>query len=340
MRYFMPKIGKTYKQVVMKKILPLLLLVFATTAFAQQEAQFTQYMFNNMAFNPGYAGINKQICLSTLIRQQWVGFEDADGNKGAPQTYLLSIDAPVRFLHGGLGATIFQDKLGFEKNLGVKLAYAYHLNVGNGVLGLGLQAGFLNKEIDFSKFKPIDAADPLLQSKAKQTTMVTDIAFGAFYNLPGKAYVGLSSSQMIQGKMNIPNLDSKLKRHYYLVGTYHWVLANAPDWEISPYLLIKSDFASTQYDVTAMVKYQNRFWGGFTYRHQDAVSVLLGAYPFASPGLNPALANLRIGYSYDITTSALGRDGRSSGTHEIMLGYCFKIEITPKITKYKNVRFL
>lgn len=172
--------------------------------------------------------------------------------------------------------------------------------------------------------------------------MIFDIMFGAFYNLPGKAYVGLSSTQMIQSKMNIDGLTdaSKLRRHYYLTAGYHYTLPNAPDWEISPYLLIKSDFTSTQYDISALCKWRNMVWAGLSYRHQDAVAILIGAYPFNSPGMNPALANLRVGYSYDITTSALGRNGRSGGTHEIMLGYCFKIEIPQHITKYINTRFL
>lgn len=328
----------------MKRIFTALFFVFISyLAFSQQEPQFTQHMFSNMAVNPGYAGINKQICITSLFRQQWTGFEDPYGNKGAPQTLLLTVDAPVRVLRGGVGVTIIKDKLGFEDNLGAKLAYAYHLPVGpGGTLGIGLQVGFLNKTIDFNGFYPIDVDDPLLLDKSKRSSMVFDITFGAFYNLPGKAYVGLSSSQMIQSKLNIDGLteDSKLKRHYYLTGGYHYTLPNNPNWELSPYILIKSDFASTQYDISAVCKWKNMVWAGLSYRYQDAVAILAGAYPFNSPNMKPALANLRIGYSYDITTSALGRQGRSSGTHEIMLGYCFKIEIPHPVTKYLNVRFL
>jgi type IX secretion system PorP/SprF family membrane protein len=262
-------------------------------------------------------------------------------HKGAPQTLLVTVDAPIRALHGGLGVTIFKDKLGFEDNIGAKLAYSYHLNVGPGVLGLGLQLGLLNKSIDFDGFNPIDENDPLLAASGKQSTMMFDMAFGAFYNLPGKAYVGLSSSQLIQSKMKIQGLeDSQLKRHYYLTGAYHWQIPNAPDWELSPYVMIKSDFASTQYDFTAMCKWKNMIWAGVTYRHQDAIAILVGAYPFNQPSMSPALANLRIGYAYDITTSQLGGSGRSGGTHEIMLGYCFKIEIPTHVTKYINTRFL
>lgn len=320
--------------------------LFGVLAFAQQEAQFTQNMFTNMAINPGYAGINKQICITTLFRQQWSGFEDTYGpmelpHKGAPQTLLVTIDAPVRVLRGGIGVTVFKDKLGFEDNIGAKLAYSFHLTIGPGVLGIGVMAGFLNKKIDFAGFRPIDVNDPLLNPQNQRSTMIFDLTFGAFYNLPGKAYVGLSSSQLIQSKVNIPGLtDSKLKRHYYLTGTYHWVLPNAPDWELSPYLLIKTDFASAQYDVTAMCKWRDMIWAGVSYRHQDAIAILAGAYPFNSPNMKPGLAKLRIGYSYDITTSALGANGRSSGTHEIMLGYCFQIKTTPHITKYINTRYL
>ena len=81
---------------------------------------------------------------------------------------------------------------------------------------------------------------------------------------------------------------------------------------------------------SAMAKYNNKFWGGVNYRVQDAVSIIIGMQ----------YRNLNIGYSYDITTSALGSQGRSSGSHEIMIGYCFKIEIEKPRRSYKNTRFL
>lgn len=334
----------------MKKIYFFIVVsVLSVTVFAQQDAQFTQNMFTNMAINPGYAGISKQICLTTLYRQQWTGFTDTylEGgetktHKGAPQTILLTVDAPIRVLHGGIGLSVFSDKLGFENNIGVKLAYSFHVNIAIGTLGLGLQAGFLNKSIDFSKFNPLDQNDPLLMSNSgKKSTFMTDIAFGAFYNIPGKAYVGLSANQLIESKIKLAGESkSKLKRHYYLTGGYHWTLPNNPDWELSPYVLIKTDFASAQYDITAMCKWRNMIWAGVSYRVQDAVAIIVGAYPLNQPSMSPALQNLRIGYSYDITTSALGRNKRSSGSHEIMLGYCFKIEIKKTITKYLNTRYL
>ena len=330
--------------------------MISVVLIAQQDAQFTQNMFNNMYTNPGYAGINKRICLTTLYRQQWVGFKstvtNADNStsevKTNPQTTVISIDAPIRALRGGIGLSLFSDKLGFENNLGVKIGYAFHLGIGSGLLGIGIQAGFLNKSIDFSKLIPAEDGDPILTSNTgKKSLFMTDISFGLFYNIPGKAYVGLSSNELIQSKMkwaynsssDIRSDKSKLKRHYYLTGAYHWAISGT-DWELSPYVFIKTDFASAQYDITAMAKWRNMIWAGLSYRVQDAVAIIIGAYPFNQPNMSPALQQIKIGYSYDVTTSALGRSGRSSGSHEIMLGYCFKITTTPKPTSYKNVRFL
>jgi type IX secretion system PorP/SprF family membrane protein len=308
----------------------LLVLLCGNIALAQQDAQVSHNMFNNMAINPGFAGSNDAICLTSILRQQWMGFKDAEGGT-SPQTMILSLDAPVRLLHGGLGATIYQDELGFEKNIGMKLGYAYRFNLGDGNLGIGANVGFLNKTIDFSKFKPIDEDDPILTDKTKASNFMTDFGFGLFYKVPSKYFVGFSMTQLTQPSQDIGSAGAaiELRRHYYLTAGYEYVLPSNPEFEIDPSLLIKSDGASIQYDFNALVRYNNKFWGGVSYRVQDAVVVLLG--------MN--YKNFRIGYAYDITTSRLATAG-SSGSHEIMLGYCFKIVIEKPRKSYRNTRFL
>ncbi|MEI6576465.1 MAG: type IX secretion system membrane protein PorP/SprF [Bacteroidota bacterium] len=306
----------------------LLLLLSGSLAMAQQDFQVSQNMFNNMAINPGFAGSNDAICLTSILRQQWMGFKDASGGS-SPKTMIVSLDAPVRILHGGLGATIYQDELGFEKNIGMKLNYAYRFNLGAGNLGIGANVGFLNKSIDFSKFKPIDTDDPLLGGKSKATNFMTDFGFGLFYKVPSKYFLGFSMSQLTQPQSQIGKATVQLKRHYYVTGGYEYPLPNNPEFEIDPSILIKSDGASVQYDLNALVRYNNKFWGGVSYRLQDAVVILLGAN----------YKNFRIGYSYDITTSRLASAG-SSGSHEIMIGYCFKIIIEKPRKSYRNTRFL
>lgn len=308
----------------------LFLFFFTSVAFSQQEAQFSHNMFNNMAINPGYAGSNDAICATMLARQQWVGFKDAEGNKVAPQTYLLSVDGAVNPIHGGLGMTIYQDQLGLEKNLGVKLAYAYRLTAGQGQLGIGAQVGFLNKSMDYTKFKPI-VQEPKL-SGSQESNMATDFAFGLFYKIENKLYAGISASQLSEAEVSYSTqlASHKLARHYYVSAGYYYPLPNNPSLEIDPSILIKTDFASTQFDINGLVKYNNQFWGGVSYRETDAIVILLG--------MN--YKNFHFGYSYDVTTSAIGENGRSSGSHEIMVGYCFKIikEFHPQ--SYKNPRFL
>lgn len=321
----------------MKKNITFLFFIFiSVAAFAQQEVQVSHNMFNNMGINPGYAGMNDAICATAIVRQQWVGWEDPEGNKGAPQTYLLSIDGKVNPLRGGLGINIMQDQLGFEKNLDVKISYSYHLAAGPGTLGIGAQVGFLNKKIDFSKFLPIDLNDPLLQSTSVEGNMATDFAFGLFYQIPSKLYFGISSSQLSQADIAYASglATPTLARHYYISAGYYYPLPSNPSFELQPSVLIKSDMASTQFDVNALCKYNNTFWGGLSWRAQDAIVVLLGYQK------NFNVGTLKVGYAYDITTSAIGADGRSSGSHEIMIGYCFKIIKPEHHESYDNVRFL
>jgi type IX secretion system PorP/SprF family membrane protein len=319
------------KRLTMKKILGALIFicVLGYQGVAQQEAQFTQYMFNNMSINPAFAGSNEAICFTGLARQQWFGIKDPAGDNVAPRTLLVSLDAPVSILHGGVGATVFQDQLGYEKNVGLRLNYAYRFNLGNGNLAFGLQAGFLNKSLDFSKLIPIDEGDPVLASQDKENNFTTDFGFGAFYKVPGKFYLGLSAVQLTGAKQPLGKAEYANKQHIYLTGGYEYILPDYPEFEIDPSFLIKTDGASAQYDFNAMVRYNNKFWGGVTYRVQDAIAILLG--------MN--YKNFRIGYSYDISTSKLTQAG-SMGSHEIMVGYCFKIIIEKPRKSYRNTRFL
>ena len=101
----------------------LLTLVFLAFngLLAQQDYQVTHYMYDNLSFNPGYAGMNNSICATLIGRQQWTGFN------GSPQSGILNVHAPVEFLKGGVGITYVYDKLGFESNNIARLNYSYHM---------------------------------------------------------------------------------------------------------------------------------------------------------------------------------------------------------------------
>jgi type IX secretion system PorP/SprF family membrane protein len=318
----------------MKKTFTILLFILflGYAGYSQQEPQFSQYMLDNLTFNPAVAGMNDAICANLIHRQQWVGFE------GRPITTVLSGDLPVRFLHGGLGLNVVQDNIGQFKNLDVKFEYAYHRTVGPGKLALGAQIGFLNTKVDFSKFHPLDSSDPILSSQSTESSFSLDFGFGAFYQIKDKLYGGLSFSQLAESTEKLGNASVKLVRHYYLTGGYHISLDNQglPGFEVIPSALIKTDGVAIQFDINAMLQYNNKFWAGLSYRKTDAVVIMLGLKPFG-PGM---YENLKIGYSYDLITSAIGSAGGSWGSHEIYVGYCFKIETQKPQESYKNVRFL
>lgn len=306
-------------------------------AYSQQDLQFTQYRSILLPFNPGSAGLGSGICATAIYRSQWTGFTDIDENgsktKTNPQDIVFAIEAPVNMLHGGVGLTIFSDKLGYENNTSLKLAYSFHLDLGQGTLGLGINLGLLNKKIDFSKLRAIDPNDALIQGKGDEGDMMFDMSFGAFYRVPEKYYAGIGVTQLVPSEGS--KTDVELRQHIYLTGGFEYMLPN-PDWILEPSAMIKTDLTSSQYDLTVTGKWRNQYWGGLSYRVQDAFSILLGGRPFTSGKLR----DLSIGYSYDFTTSDLRGSNRSSGSHEIAINYCFRIEKAHTEYKYMNTRYL
>ena len=308
----------------MRKTFTLLLLTvffLPATHYGQQDPQYSQYMFSKLAFNPGYAGTNDAICGTLVYRNQWTGF----GNE--PKTALFSIDMPVRALHGGLGLNVTaQDKLGFEKDMYLNLNYAYRRELGAGKIGIGVGLGYVQKGVDGTKFIYYQQSDPNIPT-SNVSGGTFDASLGVYYQAD-KLYIGLSSTHLIEGEIKWDNFVTPLARHYYLTAGYNHELT--PDLELKPSVLVKSYGVTQQFDINGNVLYKNRFWGGLGYRMDDCFIIMAGL---------EIIPNLKFGYSYDATTSDLST--YSSGTHEIMLGYCFKpVPKPPKRQFHRNVRFL
>ncbi|MEN8224084.1 MAG: type IX secretion system membrane protein PorP/SprF [Bacteroidota bacterium] len=326
-------------------ILLLSVMVFGFSLQAQQEAQFTQNMFNRVFSNPGFSGIGDGICVTGLVRQQWAGFRDYEGEKIGPETFLVSIDAPVRILRGGISALVSQDQIGFTKTIVLRLGYSFIKEVGFGKLGLGAHVGFNNRTIDFSKFNPVDDNDPLLKNiSGEESEILIDASLGVVYEVPDQYFIGFSVNQMLETKGQelanwTTNVDSAtsgsflyqmtLDRTFYIQGGYEYGFRRYPNFTLLPYAMVKFDRASVQVDLAALLEYKQMFWGGLNYRFQDAVAIILGLQ----------YRNFKIGYSYDVTTSKLGL-ANTAGSHEVMLKYCFKIEAEKGRKSYRNTRFL
>ena len=310
----------------------LLLLVVVGKLSAQQEPQFTQNMFNFSSINPGHYGLSEGICVTGLMREQWFGFKDDNGNKVAPETFLVNADAPVRLLHGGLGLSIVQDKYGFFKDMYVKLGYAYHTTVGTGKLGIGINVNFLNKSssVTSDNVQAIDMDDPAVKALlSAKSILFTDFSLGAFLSYP-KYYMSFSSTQILESSQFLDktgnNGNFKLRRHYYAAGGYDLTFPAYPGYVFTPSVYLKSDGSTFQADLNALVTYNKKVWGGLSYRINETVALMVG-FKFN---------DIDVGYSYDIPMIRVG----ATGSHEIMARYIFKLEREKARSGNRNTRFL
>lgn len=301
-------------------------VVLGGASFAQQDPQFTQYMFDRLSINPAYAGMGGNICATALLRQQWSGFD------GAPKTALVNVHGPISKINSGIGLSVYFDKLGQQNNTAARLSYAYHFRVGStSKLSLGLYAGLMSRTLgnNWIAVDPVadDAAIPLNGRSASGL----DLGGGIYYQSP-KLWAGLSSTQLNQ--LELKDVSIASVRHYYVQAGYEWWLNGDKRYTLQPSTLIKTDGTSTQFDLSALFLYNNMVWIGASYRTEDAIAPMIG-YQQAFPKGN---SMLRIGYSYDVTTSELRN--YSSGSHEVMVSYCFNIVKPPVFEMYKHPRFL
>ncbi|MBQ0016178.1 MAG: type IX secretion system membrane protein PorP/SprF [Bacteroidales bacterium] len=317
---------------------------------AQQEVQFTQYMFNRLTYNPAYAGSHGAICASLMYRSQWMGLQLDNPTKdisagSVPTDYLFSVDLPIKVLHGGVGLTVLGEKLGYHNNIGINLDYAFRIYWGRGTLAAAIEANVFNSNFEYSQLVGSDdltgdfsnpvtgsSSDPLLSSREDASSMLFDLSTGIYYQVPGTYYLGLSIKNLLGSKSEVLNYTNV--RTIYLMGGYDYVLPFHPSFKLKPSLLAKTtQFTSWQLDLSCLLEYQNEFWLGAAYRIDDAVSIL--------GGVN--WEKLRVGLAYDLTTSKLGtfKSGRSKGTLELYLRYCFKIIIPhEEPSVYRNTRYL
>ncbi len=321
----------------MKKIALVLALTAGISASlsAQQEPQFTQFMYDRLSVNPAFAGTQDAICATLLGRQQWSGFA------GQPNTALLNINGPIESIKSGVGLSVYVDELGPLSSTAVRLSYAYHLKLsGSTKLSLGAAVGLMNSTINPNNIAYDFSTDGVNQGigtgvgdqlipQFRETASAFDASFGAYVYNP-KYYVGLSAIHLPAG--NLDPLNVRLARHYYLMAGYNFDVT--PQLVVTPHVMAKTDLASTQLDANVTVMYENTFWVGMTYRLEDAVAPMAG-YQYQMPN---GKSTLRIGYSYDFTTSEL--NNYSSGSHELMLSFCYKLEKPLPKRVYKNPRFL
>ncbi|HBS85487.1 MAG: hypothetical protein A2W91_16905 [Bacteroidetes bacterium GWF2_38_335] len=314
----------------------LLLILFAACiapwASAQQDAQFSMNMFNHMTYNPGFAGSNGMTCAQAISRNQWTGFDNH------PSTLVFNAHTPFAIgdLQSGAGLNIMSDKLGFEKNLYMSGSYAIRKEVGNGILGTGMSIGFLNKSLnaDWVTSESLENSgdaylDPSIPHMDSQ--LAFDMGFGLFYmgsiGRDHGYYVGLSATHINRSEIHVDGKAPFNQRHFFLTAQYNYKIAG-DRLILKPSFFIENDCVTTQYLFGSLIEIDRKFWTGLFYRGNDAIIAMIG-FDF--------VGGYGIGYAYDITTSKMGK--YSSGSHEIILRYCFELKSQKLPTIYGSPRF-
>ncbi len=296
----------------MKKIAIIIFGVFTSlSAVAQQDALYTQYMFNTLAINPAYAGSRNVLSATALSRTQWVGID------GAPRTQTLSFDAAMPNKRVGLGIQIFNDQLGITKTTGAYLSYAYRIPINNGTLALGVQGGVANFRADFSAVD-LNTGSPIDPSFSNNINkMLPNYGFGIYYNTD-KFYLGVATPHLLDNRFTDDNsvlVTNGLvaKQYMHLFVTTGVVLNLGDDFKLKPSALFKGVMgAPLQLDVNANLWIKDKLSIGGQYRTGDAFAGLFELQ---------ISDQFRVGYAYDHTVSKLGR--HNSGSHEIMVRYEF-----------------
>ncbi len=305
----------------------LIVLLFSLDCtFAQQDAQFTQYMYNTMSVNPAYAGSRGQLSALGLYRSQWVGLE------GAPKTATINLHSPIRNSRLGYGISIVHDEIGEgvvqETYFDALVSYTIDVSF-DGKLSFGLKAGGNLLNLDFVGLQgyELEAVDV----DNIENRFAPNIGLGVYYHT-NKFYLGLSVPNLFETEHfsednedpDTVNFLSKERLNFYLITGY--VFDIHPDWKFKPALLTKAvSGAPLQLDVSANFMFNDKLTLGAAYRWDAALSGLIG-FQISD--------QFMVGLAYDRETTDLGGTQFNDGSFEIFLRYellrSFKGLVSPR----------
>jgi type IX secretion system PorP/SprF family membrane protein len=316
-----------------KMTLAVLLMLSATVTFAQQDAQYSMYMFNGMSINPAYAGSRERPAITALYRHQWTGIA------GAPKTFTLSGHSPLLNDRIGVGGAITSDNIGVLNLISLSGNFAYRIKFNNNTkLSVGMSAVFNNFRQRFSEITTTNENDPNFSRNI--SVISPNFGVGTYY-YGERFYVGFSIPHILNasinesGKFEGTEKVARQFRHYFATAGY--VFNAGESLKIKPSVLYKYvNNAPSSLEPSLGFLIKDALWLGASYRFgfgqagggfgSDAVIGMI-EYDF--------LKNFRIGYAYDFTVSQL--NNYTSGSHEIMVGYEFgkkETYLTPRRMTY------
>lgn len=306
----------------MKKILIAIVFVLVSlgSLTAQQDAQYTQYMYNTISVNPAYAGSRGVLSIAGLHRSQWIGLD------GAPTTQTLNFHTPVSE-RVGIGLNIVNDEIGNGTNQDTYFdaAFSYTIPTSKeGKLSFGVKAGGHLLNIDFNQLKIYNPSAGTANQVNIDKKFSPNFGAGIYYHTE-KFYAGLSIPNFLKTEHfdsagNSASFLAQERMNWYVITGYIFELN--PDLKLKPAALLKAVAgAPLQVDLSATALLKDKFSIGAAYRWDAALSALVG-YQFND--------KLMLGLAYDREITELGNSTFNDGSFEIFLRYEFK-------TRYKNV---
>ncbi|MHC5309848.1 PorP/SprF family type IX secretion system membrane protein [Myroides sp. LJL116] len=279
-------------------------IITLSNGFAQQDPQYTQYMYNHAKINPAYAGSVDNLGIYGQYRTQWVGLE------GAPKSVNASITSPIAQSGLGLGVHFQNDKVGAMNSNTFAIDLSYTINLSwNYKLAFGVKGSGNILDVNYDKLHIFNPSDPVTQNNVNNK-FSPNIGAGVFL-YSENAYVGFSIPALVSNTIYDANHIKTLKEraHYYLTGGY--VFDFNQTWKLKPATLLKAvEGAPLQVDVSLNTMFKDKFTLGVAYRWDAAVSFLAGFQVDNT---------IFIGYSYDTDTTKLAH--YNNGSHEIFMRF-------------------
>lgn len=302
----------------MRKILfTTICALFAMTSFAQQEQQYTQFMYNKLAYNPGYAGSHETACITGIIRNQWLGLE------GAPNTQILSFNMPILNQRVGIGANLTRHTIGISQKLTLDGVYSYRVRLATGTLGLGVQASVRYFNNNFADSRLVStvpiALDNSIPSGAR-SKYVPNFGAGAYFSNE-RFYVGASIPRLLNNNIDFNETGTILseeKLHGYIMTGYLFDINDKVSFK--PQALLK--FATNSpfdADVNASFIFNKKYIAGLTYRLGGSSNSAAGESLDLMVGAQIS-SHIFFGLSYDVTLSEI--KDYSNGSIEGVIRYC------------------
>ena len=293
-----------------------LLLAVAPEVQAQQDSQYTQYMYNTHSMNPGYSGSRGSLSMLALYRNQWVGLD------GAPETLNFGMHSPIGIQGVGLGLGFTSDKIGPSSESTISADFSYTIDFARDVkLAFGIKGGYSLLDLDPNKLTIYNPNDYDLRKKSYGSPTVG----AGFYLYSENWYLGLSTPNFLETNYydDVQVSTATEKTHIYLIGGYVFTLNS--NLKLKPAFLTKAvSGAPLAIDLSANALLYDRVTFGVAYRLDAAVSAMAGFQ------VND---NIMIGYAYDYETTELSR--YNSGSHEIFI----RFELGTKLKAKVNPRF-